>query len=211
MKAKSQKVKYFLVSSPQSLGSLNYSESKHLLPSYLISCLPTFLAIYLSIMTFFLDKRLLFTRHKMKQCEHKICAAPFLLGILCLASFYFYTSYSPPRMEEAISLFAKTSNNFSVFAPILKEISAANDLEMLKSRLVKSNTITRSMIVTSWRSGSTFLGDILLAHPATFYHYEPLLRFGIVQIPEKSQLEQEATQDLVDLFHCDYSNMGNYW
>ena len=37
----------------------------------------------------------------------------------------------------------------------------------------------RAMVVTTWRSGSTFLGDILLSHPSTYYHYEPLLHFGI--------------------------------
>ena len=39
----------------------------------------------------------------------------------------------------------------------------------------------RAMVVTIWRSGSTFLGDIITSHPATFYHYEPLLHFDIVQ------------------------------
>ena len=30
-------------------------------------------------------------------------------------------------------------------------------------------------------SGSTFLGDIINFHPATYYHYEPLLHYDIKQ------------------------------
>ncbi|KAA0190286.1 hypothetical protein HAZT_HAZT011347 [Hyalella azteca] len=37
-------------------------------------------------------------------------------------------------------------------------------------------------VVTTWRSGSTFVGDLLTAHPGTFYHYEPLMDFDIQQI-----------------------------
>ena len=40
----------------------------------------------------------------------------------------------------------------------------------------------RSIITTTWRSGSTFLGAILNSHPGNYYHYEPLLDYDIVQI-----------------------------
>jgi len=40
----------------------------------------------------------------------------------------------------------------------------------------------RSAILTSWRSGSTFLGAALSSPPGGFYHYEPFLSFGIVQV-----------------------------
>jgi len=39
----------------------------------------------------------------------------------------------------------------------------------------------RSAIFTTWRSGSTFLGEALDNNPGTFYHYEPLLHFEIKQ------------------------------
>lgn len=66
----------------------------------------------------------------------------------------------------------------------------------------------RSVILTSWRSGSTFLGDVINAHPANFYHYEPLLDFGIVQIREPPTSD-EAVYNLENMFHCDYYNLGN--
>ncbi|XP_037961155.1 carbohydrate sulfotransferase 5 [Teleopsis dalmanni] len=67
----------------------------------------------------------------------------------------------------------------------------------------------RSLVVTTWRSGSTFLGDILNAMPGNFYHYEPLLNFGIKQVrdPEESEM---ALQNLKHLLNCDYSYMEDY-
>ncbi|XP_030561816.1 carbohydrate sulfotransferase 4 isoform X1 [Drosophila novamexicana] len=70
-------------------------------------------------------------------------------------------------------------------------------------------TPVRSIVVTSWRSGSTFLGDILNAMPGNYYHYEPLLDFGIKQVrdPEDQQL---AVQNLKNLLNCDYGDMSDY-
>lgn len=67
----------------------------------------------------------------------------------------------------------------------------------------------RTVIVTTWRSGSTFLGDVLNAVPGNFYHYEPLLDYGIVQIrgpPESIS----ALKTLKRLLNCDYSQLYNY-
>lgn len=52
------------------------------------------------------------------------------------------------------------------------------------------------------------MGDVLNAHPANFYHYEPLLDFGIVQIRD-SPLADEALDNLESMFKCDYTNLGN--
>jgi len=66
-----------------------------------------------------------------------------------------------------------------------------------------------SLVVTTWRSGSTFLGDVLLAHPATFYHYEPLLDFGIMRV-RGGEEGRRAVANLRRLLRCDYSNMERY-
>lgn len=67
----------------------------------------------------------------------------------------------------------------------------------------------RSLIVTTWRSGSTFFGDIMNAHPANFYHYEPLLDFGILQVRGPPYAEQALT-NIRSLLNCDYKNMDRY-
>ena len=67
--------------------------------------------------------------------------------------------------------------------------------------------ISLLQIATTWRSGSTFLGDILLSHPATFYHYEPLINYQIHQIRD-GFLASKAVQVIESIFNCDYSNLG---
>ncbi|XP_034185620.1 carbohydrate sulfotransferase 4 isoform X2 [Osmia lignaria lignaria] len=75
--------------------------------------------------------------------------------------------------------------------------------------LEKGGRPMRSIILTSWRSGSTFLGDVVNAHPANFYHYEPLLDFGIVQI-RGPPLADKALKNLESLLRCDYFNLDRY-
>ncbi|XP_075149169.1 carbohydrate sulfotransferase 4 [Haematobia irritans] len=66
-------------------------------------------------------------------------------------------------------------------------------------------TPVRSMVLTTWRSGSTFLGDILNSMPGNYYHYEPLLHLGIKQVREPAE-EEEAIKHLKSLYYCDYHN-----
>ncbi|XP_034942897.1 carbohydrate sulfotransferase 5-like isoform X2 [Chelonus insularis] len=67
----------------------------------------------------------------------------------------------------------------------------------------------RSVILASWRSGSTFVGDVVNSHPANFYHYEPLLDFGIIQV-RGSPLAETAINNIYALFNCDYYKLKNY-
>ena len=39
-----------------------------------------------------------------------------------------------------------------------------------------------TLLVSSWRSGSSFLGQILASHPVSFYSYEPLHQLGLVKL-----------------------------
>lgn len=67
----------------------------------------------------------------------------------------------------------------------------------------------QSVIITTWRSGSTFLGDILNAMPANFYHYEPLLNFDIIQIRGPPHATA-ALRNLKQLLNCNYTGMEEY-
>lgn len=67
----------------------------------------------------------------------------------------------------------------------------------------------RNIIITTWRSGSTFLGDVLNAVPGTFYHYEPLLDYGIVQI-RGPPYGKSAVENLKHLLNCNYKELVNY-
>lgn len=67
----------------------------------------------------------------------------------------------------------------------------------------------RSIIITTWRSGSTFLGDVLNSVPGNYYHYEPLLDFGIKQV-RGPPLSDFALRNLKHLLMCDYTDLDNY-
>lgn len=67
----------------------------------------------------------------------------------------------------------------------------------------------RTVIITTWRSGSTFLGDVLNSIPGNFYHYEPLLDYEIVRI-RGPPLAKSALFTLRSLLNCDYTHLHRY-
>ncbi|XP_046737913.1 carbohydrate sulfotransferase 4-like [Diprion similis] len=80
----------------------------------------------------------------------------------------------------------------------------------LKDLLMKeSGNPIRSVIVARVRSGSTFLGDIVAAHPAVFYHCEPLLDFGTIRITDPP-LTSQALKNLKRLLNCEYVDLDHY-
>ena len=68
----------------------------------------------------------------------------------------------------------------------------------------------QTQVVTTWRSGSTFLGDILASHPATFYHYEPLIHLGITQV-RSGKLAETALKALKSQLNCSYNALGKVY
>ena len=67
----------------------------------------------------------------------------------------------------------------------------------------------RTLIISSWRSGSTFLGDLINAVPSTYYHYEPLLKIGIKQIREPEEA-REPLDVVKRMFNCDFEGLESY-
>ncbi|XP_042888083.1 carbohydrate sulfotransferase 5-like isoform X2 [Penaeus japonicus] len=65
------------------------------------------------------------------------------------------------------------------------------------------------VISTTWRSGSTFLEELLSSHPAVYNHYEPLMQFGLRQIRE-GQDSVKAQNLLHDLLACRYKAKSEY-
>lgn len=75
--------------------------------------------------------------------------------------------------------------------------------------LETGGTPLRNIIITTWRSGSTFVGDILNSIPGNYYHYEPLLNYDIVQI-RGPPYAKTAIKNLKKLLNCDYEDMYDY-
>ncbi|XP_076167325.1 carbohydrate sulfotransferase 4 isoform X2 [Ptiloglossa arizonensis] len=157
-----------------------------------------------------------------------------LVGLVSLCIFFLafnqrYSSYLEHRLQPVISAYFKGSIENITLSEIQEVVdqqrkAIQREMEDYKypsgkygvnvSKLEdlvmeKGGRPMRSVILTSWRSGSTFLGDVVNAHPANFYHYEPLLDFGIVQI-RGPPLADEALRNLESLLRCDFNNLDRY-
>lgn len=92
----------------------------------------------------------------------------------------------------------------------MKNERKLNDLIM-----EKGGQPIRNVIFTTWRSGSTFLGETLDSHPGTFYHYEPLLHFEIKQVRKLHYLFGFSFFLVNLLFICfnlhDFLKLGTLW
>ncbi|KAK7074684.1 hypothetical protein SK128_025250 [Halocaridina rubra] len=63
------------------------------------------------------------------------------------------------------------------------------------------------LLWTYWRSGSTFLGDLLVsAVNDTFYSYEPLLPYGVKVFRSDDNDTRSKVKYLQDLFHCNVTD-----
>lgn len=152
-----------------------------------------------------------------------IVTAAFLLLLLSLnqrpVSVYHKNphTYTNPIQEEYVT------QNYSYVASI-KEILRQQRLFMKQETLdypfpyktkLRNFTLAtggrplRNIIITTWRSGSTFLGDVINAVPGNYYHYEPLLDYGIVQIRGPPYADS-AVKNLKRLLTCDYKELSNY-
>lgn len=66
----------------------------------------------------------------------------------------------------------------------------------------------RNIIIASWRTGSTFLGQLVSSVPGTFYFYEPLIHHGpyeVIQPPQSST----SLEMIKKLLKCDYSGLDD--
>ncbi|XP_057654181.1 carbohydrate sulfotransferase 4-like [Diorhabda carinulata] len=114
-----------------------------------------------------------------------------------------YTNNTVPSIDDVIS------NKNSLLSKELFNYKFPEGTSLEDYTLSTGGRPIRTVIITTWRSGSTFLGDILNAVPGNYYHYEPLLEFGITQIRGNPEARQ-ALDTLKSLLHCDYSSLYSY-
>lgn len=107
-------------------------------------------------------------------------------------------NYQRERIAEEMLYFDFPAGKSSIKAEKLSDLTPET-----------GGTPFRSVIFTTWRSGSTFLGDILNAMPGNYYHYEPLLHYDIVQV-RGPPLSEPALEHLRKLLLCNYTGMEDY-
>lgn len=116
------------------------------------------------------------------------------------------------RATGTLQNFQNTYEDQWLIADILREERQLIDQDFPNAShliLERGGTPLRSVIVTTWRSGSTFFGDLLNSLNGNFYHYEPLMTYETYQIRGQS-LEHEAIAHIRKLLQCDYSDMESY-
>uniref|UniRef100_H3BAS2 Sulfotransferase n=1 Tax=Latimeria chalumnae TaxID=7897 RepID=H3BAS2_LATCH len=63
----------------------------------------------------------------------------------------------------------------------------------------------------TWRTGSSFLGELFNQHPAVFYLYEPMWHIWQALYPGDTESLQGAVRDMMNsLFRCDFSVLRLY-
>lgn len=107
-------------------------------------------------------------------------------------------NYQRQQIAEEMQYYEFPAGKFGIDAKNLQELTPET-----------SGTPMRSIIITTWRSGSTFLGDILNALPGNYYHYEPLLTYDIMQIRGPPH-DKPAIKTLKKLLQCNYTGLDEY-
>ena len=70
-----------------------------------------------------------------------------------------------------------------------------------------SDKVRNILIATSWRSGSSFLGELLAQYPGTFYYFEPL-HYYFHKVTAKSDVIREE-EFLETLFRCQFGDSNH--
>ena len=75
---------------------------------------------------------------------------------------------------------------------------------------VPDHSARHILILTTWRSGSTFLGDLLNHYKGTFYYFEPLHYYSKVKNKHGLEPRQNETEFLRSLLECEFTedNIG---
>ena len=142
----------------------------------------------------------------------------FTFGLLYLSSWV-WTSKENKHWDyfvskEVVAEEPKTSTDSLPDLQIQEAIageraSVEEDLASYPEKVESAGRPVQSMIVATWRSGSSFLGEVLNSHPVSTYHYEPLHLHGITQL-RGGPLAKEAVRSLAQLLTCNYTGMEDY-
>ena len=93
---------------------------------------------------------------------------------------------------------------------VIRGRSTIDPMKSLKSMpLVNPNNVTKIIILTYFRSGSSFFGDLLQQNWKTFYHFEPLH-----SMTYNSRIGDDKIQQAFDLFNgvfsCNFTELKDY-
>ena len=116
------------------------------------------------------------------------------------------TAYVRYGISYALSqLNYEFSENKTATMPFSPEETSIMEVAGLKvGERVPIERSRQILVATTWRSGSTFLGDLLNHYPGVFYFFEPLHYFSQMSEEERAAA-QEPVEFLRSLFNCSFS------
>ncbi|XP_062853122.1 carbohydrate sulfotransferase 7 [Trichomycterus rosablanca] len=86
-----------------------------------------------------------------------------------------------------------------------------NTSEAADEGVNRSQTKTHIYLHATWRTGSSFLGELFNQHPDVFYLYEPMWNMWQALYPGDAGSLQGAVRDMMNsLFRCDFSVLRLY-
>ncbi|OQR79215.1 carbohydrate sulfotransferase 3-like, partial [Tropilaelaps mercedesae] len=94
--------------------------------------------------------------------------------------------------------------------PVLQDASRIVGAMLKLYRVTPPSEIRRVLIVSYFRSGSTFLGDILQTPLKTFYHFEPYHITGATRIRFGDVSEKECARLFGHLMRCEFDQLVEY-
>ena len=106
----------------------------------------------------------------------------------------------------------KPDTKYKVLPTFTKE--AANTMEIVGNikvgQTVPDHSARHVLVLTTWRSGSTFLGDLLNHYKGAFYYFEPLHYYSKSKNKQGLEPRQNETDFLRSLLECqfDEDNIG---
>lgn len=136
-----------------------------------------------------------------------------LIILLTILTFWIKTGIKtdlaivPPRGESVSETYFSRGlsrikknllNEFSVDSDISSVLNITNKI----GDRIPETSARQVLIATSWRSGSSFLGELINQQPGTFYYFEPLHYYSYIR--NKSTVQTEV--DFVSsLFKCRFT------
>ncbi|XP_071553055.1 uncharacterized protein [Panulirus ornatus] len=114
---------------------------------------------------------------------------------------------APPMTYEAL----KKQGEVIMQHTLKREFAhAQRDTDFVPGEEVDPSQVRRVIIVSTWRSGSTYLGDLVRSYPGSYFSFEPLHHLLKNQHLQEGPLVEKVTSLLRGILTCDYSNLDDY-
>jgi len=98
---------------------------------------------------------------------------------------------------------SKTSTHETQFSPLHCVDTLANKGEMPSfGEEIPPRHAKKIIIISTWRSGSTFLGDLLNHYPGTWYSFEPLTGWEQFKLGPNSTANEFGVKLISDILNC---------